>query len=114
MLDDIPPLLKKAIIKTAFIRVYNKTCQYCKRPYPRQHLTIDHIKPRCRGGGETLRNKTLACFWCNQAKADKSLKGEERYRILLRAQQTEPTLHRLIWAMMKDTSFRNGPFRVAA
>jgi 5-methylcytosine-specific restriction endonuclease McrA len=50
------------------------TCQYCGTRKPTSRLTIDHIKPRCRGGQSTWENCTLACIACNTKKANKSLK----------------------------------------
>lgn len=51
----------------------NYTCQYCGMRKPTSRLTIDHIKPRCRGGQSTWENCVLACIGCNTAKANKSL-----------------------------------------
>lgn len=34
-------------------------------------LTVDHIVPKCRGGGEELENKQPMCFGCNQKKGSK-------------------------------------------
>jgi len=46
-------------------------CQYCgvsKIP-----LTIDHITPKGRGGGDTWENLVAACKPCNQKKGDRML-----------------------------------------
>jgi 5-methylcytosine-specific restriction endonuclease McrA len=51
------------------------TCQYCgyssKNP---KNLTIDHVHPRCRGGGTQWTNLTTACPDCNIKKGNKLLK----------------------------------------
>lgn len=47
-------------------------CQYCGvRPGP-DHLTIDHVVPRSRGGATTWENCVTACFRCNARKANRS------------------------------------------
>lgn len=46
------------------------TCQYCSVRMPQHSITIDHIKPRCRGGTTTWENVVAACHPCNRRKAD--------------------------------------------
>ena len=46
------------------------TCQYCGA---KSKLTIDHVVPRCRGGGNTWDNMVVACSSCNTRKGDKLL-----------------------------------------
>lgn len=46
------------------------TCQYCGA---QSKLTIDHVIPRCRGGGNTWDNMVVACSSCNTKKGDKLL-----------------------------------------
>lgn len=49
------------------------TCQYCGvQPGP-EELTIDHIKPKSRGGVSSWENCVLACMPCNKRKADLSV-----------------------------------------
>jgi 5-methylcytosine-specific restriction endonuclease McrA len=43
----------------------NHQCIYCGST---EELTIDHIRPRCRGGETTASNCVTACRPCNQAK----------------------------------------------
>lgn len=45
-------------------------CQLCKREFPSDELTLDHIYPRSRGGGNRYANLQLLCQPCNEAKAD--------------------------------------------
>ena len=55
-------------------------CEICnKKVHPahavgaRDHdtLTADHIVPKAKGGTNTITNLQIACFECNQKKADK-------------------------------------------
>lgn len=49
------------------------TCQYCGRKSPEVKLQADHIKPRCDGGKDDLRNLVTACADCNAGKWGRSL-----------------------------------------
>ncbi len=48
------------------------TCQYCG--YRGEHLTIDHVIPRSRGGGDTWENLVTACVRCNIKKGNRTPK----------------------------------------
>lgn len=48
------------------------TCQYCGRHFPRSQLTIDHVLPQSRGGGDTWENLVLACLQCNVKKGNRT------------------------------------------
>jgi len=41
-------------------------CRYCGQEDP--PLSIDHIVPRCQGGGDELENLAVACRSCNSRK----------------------------------------------
>lgn len=45
-----------------------RRCTYCGGP----GSTIDHIVPRSRGGRNTWKNTTVACYDCNQRKRDRT------------------------------------------
>lgn len=57
--------------KTLYIRD-NYTCRYCKKKFRGSELSIDHIVPRSRGGGNTWENCVTSCVSCNQKKADRT------------------------------------------
>ena len=48
----------------------NNMCQYCS--YKGRDLSIDHILPRSRGGGDCWENVTTACLRCNVQKGNKT------------------------------------------
>lgn len=51
------------------------TCQYCGyRSKDAKKLTIDHVHPRCKGGGTQWTNLVTACPTCNGKKSNKLLK----------------------------------------
>jgi 5-methylcytosine-specific restriction endonuclease McrA len=43
-------------------------CQYCGWRRPVSELDIDHVLPRCRGGGDSWANLVTACQACNRRK----------------------------------------------
>lgn len=45
-------------------------CQYCGST---KGLTIDHVIPKSKGGGDTWENLVVACSKCNTKKGDKYL-----------------------------------------
>lgn len=48
---------------------WNDRCAYCNRPpIDDESLTIDHVRPKCRGGEDRTSNVIPACRECNQAK----------------------------------------------
>ncbi len=71
------PQLK--LSRRAVFRRDNFTCQYCG--IQSNHLTIDHIIPRSRGGVHTWENVVSACPPCNRHKGGKTL--EEAHMVLL-------------------------------
>ena len=50
----------------------NHTCQYCGSRD--DQLSIDHVMPRSRGGGDTWENVTTACLSCNVRKGNRTPK----------------------------------------
>jgi hypothetical protein len=55
--------------KAAIKHAWNDRCAYCgKTPIDDKSLTIDHVKPRSRGGEDRTRNCIPACRRCNHAK----------------------------------------------
>jgi 5-methylcytosine-specific restriction endonuclease McrA len=57
--------------RRAIFRRDNFTCQYCG--VQNNHLTIDHIIPRHRGGQHVWENVVSACSSCNRRKGGKTL-----------------------------------------
>lgn len=50
------------------IEVWGRHCMYCKSLIRDIDLTLDHLLPLCRGGGDNIENLALACKWCNSDK----------------------------------------------
>lgn len=45
------------------------TCAYCGRKSPDVVLEVDHIVPKCAGGGDDIMNLVASCWECNHGKA---------------------------------------------
>ena len=63
---------RKRIILTRknLIKRDNHQCQYCGMK--RVPLTIDHVIPKVRGGGDTWENLVSACVKCNNQKGNRT------------------------------------------
>jgi 5-methylcytosine-specific restriction endonuclease McrA len=61
------------------------TCQYCH--YKGEQLTLDHVVPRSRGGGDTWENLVAACVRCNVRKGNRTPKEAD---MALRIQPRRP------------------------
>lgn len=57
--------------KKALYVMQGGKCAYCGNHVPRAAATLDHVVPRALGGNNAMENLKVACWHCNQAKADK-------------------------------------------
>lgn len=48
-------------------------CYLCRNELKREHITIDHIQPRSRGGTNDKSNLAVCCGECNKKKKNKTL-----------------------------------------
>ena len=48
-------------------------CVYCGEQFAPDHLTLDHIEPRTRGGDRSEGNLVTACMGCNTRKGHQRL-----------------------------------------
>lgn len=80
------------------------TCQYCGDTPGSQELSIDHVKPRSKGGRTTWENCVLACIACNKRKGSRTLK-EARMRLLSVPQRPKWNPHILIPLYRKKESW---------
>lgn len=55
--------------RSSIKKAWDNRCAYCgKPPIDDKSLTIDHVKPRSKGGEDTTSNTIPACKSCNQDK----------------------------------------------
>ena len=50
----------------------NHQCQYCGSSFSQSDLSIDHVKPRSRGGDTSWENVVCCCLKCNSKKGDRT------------------------------------------
>lgn len=67
---SVPRAASKRISRRAVFARDNHRCQYCGSE---RHLTVDHIVPRSRGGGDSWENVVTSCAPCNLKKGDRPL-----------------------------------------
>ena len=69
--DRLPRVQVRLSRRTIFERDGHQ-CQYCKRYFRGGDLSLDHVMPRARGGGDSWENLVAACIRCNAAKGDRT------------------------------------------
>ncbi len=69
--DRLPAQHVKLNRRNLFARDAN-TCQYCGSIFPTSDLTLDHVKPRAQGGGDSWENLVCACVRCNTRKGGRT------------------------------------------
>jgi 5-methylcytosine-specific restriction endonuclease McrA len=77
------------------------TCQYCGIELCDKTATIDHIVPRCKGGGSSWTNMVAACKQCNLFKGNRTPKEA---KMSLKTKPKEPSYGFLFDSML--ISFR--------
>jgi 5-methylcytosine-specific restriction endonuclease McrA len=55
------------------LAMHGPTCWYCGWPLTLDTSTLEHLKPRSKGGTHHRSNLRLACRVCNRNKADRLL-----------------------------------------
>jgi len=63
------PYSKIVLSRRNIMKRDGNRCQYCGS---KSNLTIDHVVPRSRGGGETWENLVTACDSCNLKKGNRT------------------------------------------
>lgn len=61
---------QKRELKQKLLKKHGPICQICKHNFPVNKLTLDHIIPLAINPDWSLSNLQLACYPCNQKKAD--------------------------------------------
>lgn len=95
----------KRLWRAGIKEAWDNRCAYCdKPPIDDKSLTIDHVRPRSKGGEDRTSNVIPACRRCNQAKGSEewlawysmqpfySFSSEMRIREWLKSGQVIDTL----------------------
>jgi 5-methylcytosine-specific restriction endonuclease McrA len=75
-----------ALTRHNVLRRDNYACQYCGTD---RNLTLDHLKPRSRGGETNWLNLVTACMRCNTRKGDRT---PEEAGLKLKQKPSKPSL----------------------
>lgn len=70
--------------QTIFLK-YGGHCAYCGNLMKMKNMTVDHLKPKSKGGSNYIENLMPSCRKCNALKADDNLE-------MLRISLAWPTL----------------------
>jgi 5-methylcytosine-specific restriction endonuclease McrA len=69
--DRLPEQSVKLNRRNLFARDRNR-CQYCGRIHTTSDLSIDHVLPKSKGGGDSWENLVCACIRCNARKGGRT------------------------------------------
>lgn len=57
-------------------------CRYChEKIASKRDVEVDHVLPKCIGGGDNLNNLVVACIPCNQSKGGNLLSDKKRRQL---------------------------------
>lgn len=68
--DSVPKFRIRFSRRNVFLRDKH-VCQYCGNRFEDRELTLDHVTPVSRGGGNSWDNLVTCCFRCNNRKGDR-------------------------------------------
>ena len=69
--DKVPKFKIRLSRKNIFLRD-RQSCQYCGRHFEEKELTLDHVVPVSKGGGNSWENLVTCCFKCNNRKGNRT------------------------------------------
>ncbi|MBW4661177.1 MAG: HNH endonuclease [Drouetiella hepatica Uher 2000/2452] len=61
---------QRKVRKTQLVSEYGSCCWWCDCKLPSEQLTLDHLKPKSKGGSNSLENLRLACRPCNSSRGN--------------------------------------------
>ncbi|PSB03734.1 HNH endonuclease [Merismopedia glauca] len=67
--------------KAELAKEQGSCCWWCRCHLPLHKLTIDHLKPKSKGGSNSSENLRLACFECNNSRGNSLYPPERIYKI---------------------------------
>jgi len=60
-------------VKARLFKAQKGLCGGCRTQFQIQHLEVDHIVPKSKGGGDYCENYQLLCGHCNRTKGDRPM-----------------------------------------
>ena len=95
---------RRSTIKVGRRRVFKRDGYQCGYCGSKRNLTIDHIIPRSKGGGNSWDNLVTCCSKCNNQKDSKTL---EEAGMKLRVKPYEPTIFSSVISEEVETIWNN-------
>lgn len=94
--DRLPRPVVKFNRRNVILRDENR-CQYCRKHFSIQNLSLDHVMPRSRGGESVWENVVCACLRCNVRKGSRTPQeaGMPLNRTPAKPKQNPQLLHKL-------------------
>tara|TARA_B100000945_G_scaffold320721_1_gene331748 strand:+ start:389 stop:946 length:558 start_codon:yes stop_codon:yes gene_type:complete len=86
--DKIPKTTMRFSRKNLYLRD-NRQCQYCGKHLNFCQLSLDHVKPRSKGGDTSWENIVCSCSQCNTRKGCRTPQ-EARMRLLSKPTRPHP------------------------
>lgn len=74
------------------------TCPYCHEALTPRMVSVDHIQPRSRGGGDVVENIHFTCLSCNLAKGDLL---DEEFKLLMDFLNANPSIKKSVLRRLK-------------
>jgi 5-methylcytosine-specific restriction endonuclease McrA len=76
----VPKKSAQARFRRSILEAFDHRCAYCDAELTAGNTTLDHVRPKAKGGQTERRNLVACCSQCN------GLKGAQPYREWLRSQ----------------------------
>ena len=116
--DRLPRQSVKFNRRNIFARDSNR-CQYCGKKFPTSELSLDHVKPRSKGGETSWTNIVCCCVDCNVRKGGRT-PSEARMKLI--AEPIKPKRSPVVtlrlnsqkyasWRQFLDTAYWNVELR---
>lgn len=85
---DLPAVAPEPVARTSYKLFKRKlyhaqlgACAICEIELPFRLMTVDHIKPRSKGGTDAEPNLQVVCSHCNSVKGDSRTNQQTRARL---------------------------------
>jgi len=70
---------QKRAKKAQLVDEFGSRCWWCGCDLPEKDLTLDHLKPKSRGGSNSLENLRLSCVSCNRSRGNSLYPPQHRW-----------------------------------
>lgn len=70
---------QNAIYSLTYFMKGKRFCYYCKKSFPRNEITMDHMYPRSTGGPTIPQNLIPSCKGCNSKKKDMTFEQYQHF-----------------------------------